>query len=434
MSWQLTRSAPHSIVRGILEGPILKGQFDLGNTGEGDGWEMTVTIPQVLQEGIYTIQQKSSGRLVDAWESDGKDFSVVTREDQSNDTQRWILTPVAGIYTIQQKSNGRFMDAWQSEGKDFSVVTREDQSNDTQRWVVNYLDGNTYTIQQVSSGRFVDAWQSEEKDFSVVTRDDQDNDTQRWILLPLGSNSYAILQKSSTRSVDAWESDGKDFSVVTRTAQINDTQRWILTPVAGIYTIQQKSNGRFMDAWQSEGKDFSVVTRDDQDNDTQRWVVKFSPAVPDPEVVDPAETEPLPKKLVFTNIEGGCGAKHWPGTDAAIPTWGVRIPKEMLDPSVKALYVHNDSARNIRVDHGLGWPFWKSATIAAGEKTDAFKDQPVTSEVYEDWIISLADLGPGEACVPMYSYGSGDDEGRPEWLKDAGLELPFISFSITTSD
>jgi Astacin (Peptidase family M12A)/Ricin-type beta-trefoil lectin domain-like len=231
------------------------------------------SIPLTLQPGVYTIQQKSNGRFVDAHETEGKDFALVTRTAQNNDTQRWILRPLGGVYTIQQKSNGRFVDAHEIEGKDFALVTRTAQNNDTQRWVLTHV-GGPYTIQQWSNGRFVDAYQSSGDDFAIVTRTAQNDDTQSWRVTPSGSNTYTIQQKSTGRFVDAHEIEGKDFALVTRNAQNNDTQRWILTPVGVVCTIQQQSNGRFVDAHEIEGKDFALVTRTAQNNDTQRWLIK----------------------------------------------------------------------------------------------------------------------------------------------------------------
>ena len=49
------------------------------------------SIPVILQPGVYTIQQKSNGRFVDAHEIEGKDFALVTRTAQNNDTQRWLI-------------------------------------------------------------------------------------------------------------------------------------------------------------------------------------------------------------------------------------------------------------------------------------------------------------------------------------------------------
>ena len=141
---------------------------------------------QFTLNGIYTIQQKSNGRFLDAHEISSKDFTVVTRNQQRNDTQRWIIKPLGNnIFTIQQKSNDRFLDAHEISSKDFTVVTRNQQRNDTQRWIIKPLDNNIFTIQQKSNGRFLDAHEISSKDFTVVTRNQQRNDTQRWIVKPL---------------------------------------------------------------------------------------------------------------------------------------------------------------------------------------------------------------------------------------------------------
>jgi hypothetical protein len=44
-----------------------------------------------LGDDTYTIKQKSSGRFVDAHEIVERDFAVVTRSAQNNDTQRWVI-------------------------------------------------------------------------------------------------------------------------------------------------------------------------------------------------------------------------------------------------------------------------------------------------------------------------------------------------------
>jgi hypothetical protein len=136
-----------------------------------------------LPRGVYTIQQRSNGRYVDAHVTLDRDFLVVTREAQNNDTQRWLLTPVGGnAYTIQQKSNGRYVDAHVTPDRDFELVTRESQKNDTQRWIMTPLGGDVYTIQQKSNRRYVDAHVTPDRDFALVTRESQKNDTQRWVI------------------------------------------------------------------------------------------------------------------------------------------------------------------------------------------------------------------------------------------------------------
>ena len=46
-----------------------------------------------LQQGVYTVQQKINGRFVDAHEVPDRDFAVVTRDPQNNDSQRWAIKP-----------------------------------------------------------------------------------------------------------------------------------------------------------------------------------------------------------------------------------------------------------------------------------------------------------------------------------------------------
>ena len=46
-----------------------------------------------LAAGVYTIQQKSTNRYVDAHEKSSKDYSLVTRSAQNNSSQQWILKP-----------------------------------------------------------------------------------------------------------------------------------------------------------------------------------------------------------------------------------------------------------------------------------------------------------------------------------------------------
>jgi|CXWK01.1.fsa_nt_gi hypothetical protein len=143
----------------------------------------SVTITEQVVSGLYTIQQKSSGRFMDAHEIEGKDFSLVTRPAQTDDTQRWTITDMGDrTCTIQQKSNGRFVDAHEIAEKDFAMVTRPAQNNDTQRWVLTALGDETYTIRQKSNGRFADAYETAGKDYVVVTRPDQNDDTQRWVI------------------------------------------------------------------------------------------------------------------------------------------------------------------------------------------------------------------------------------------------------------
>lgn len=266
----------HSNVAGSVMFPSVSSNTTKRALTADDLGGITELYPRsVLVAGTYTMRQKSSQRFLDAHEVAARDFRLVTRPPQDNDTQRWLLQPIGTVYVIRQKSSGRFLDAHEASARDFRLVTRTAQRNATQRWVLMPSTAGSVTIRQLSNGRFVDAHESASKDFGLVTRKLQENDTQRWIMTQTSANTFTLRQKSNGRFVDAHESDNQDFAVVTRDEQGNDTQRWIVLPVDdGSFTVQQLSNRRFLDAHESDNEDFSVVTRTLQNNDTQRWLIE----------------------------------------------------------------------------------------------------------------------------------------------------------------
>lgn len=132
-----------------------------------------------LSKGV-PIQQKSSGRYLDAHQGADQDYQIVTRPQQENDTQKWILKPFGkDTYTIQQKSSSRYMDAHRGADQGYRIVTRPQQENDSQKWILTPLGNDTYTIQQKSSGRYMDAQQGADQ---IVTRPKHNNDSQ-WLLI-----------------------------------------------------------------------------------------------------------------------------------------------------------------------------------------------------------------------------------------------------------
>lgn len=136
------------------------------------------------------------------------------------------------IYTIQQRSNGRFLDAWDDGSNDWNVVTRPAQNNASQQWLVTFDDSGAAmaTIQQMSTMRYLDAHEIAEKDFHLVTRPLQGFDkTQTWQVASIGGGFYNVIQQSSLRLMDAHEIADRDFGVVTRPGgQTDHTQDWQL--------------------------------------------------------------------------------------------------------------------------------------------------------------------------------------------------------------
>ncbi|MGB7447715.1 MAG: hypothetical protein WA892_01170 [Ornithinimicrobium sp.] len=70
-------------------------------------------------------------RFVDAHEASA-DFGLMTRSDQDNNSQRWIMAHVGTVYTLRQESTGRYLDA-HTNRSDFSAVTRPGRDRDGQR-------------------------------------------------------------------------------------------------------------------------------------------------------------------------------------------------------------------------------------------------------------------------------------------------------------
>jgi hypothetical protein len=132
--------------------------------------------------------------------------------------------------TLVQAVGPRFLDAHEIPQRDFNVVTRPFQNNNTQRWKLTRWKGNMHRIQQVSSGRYLDAHEIPSLDFRVVTRPLQDNFTQVWVLYDWGGNFFEIQQASSERYLEAYLDQAKDFQAVTRPRRFGDNvQLWRIT-------------------------------------------------------------------------------------------------------------------------------------------------------------------------------------------------------------
>ena len=140
-------------------------------------------IPATILQPPRTVKliQADTARYLDAHEIEEKDYQVVTRPLQTDDTQKWVLTDIGhGVYTIMQVSSGRFLNAYPLESADFRVVTRSAQTDTSQNWLLNDVGGGLFTIRQVSTGQFLDAYELSSQDFTAVTRPWKNADEQRW--------------------------------------------------------------------------------------------------------------------------------------------------------------------------------------------------------------------------------------------------------------
>jgi hypothetical protein len=151
----------------------------------------------------------------------------VTGKDKAMSTDSNLDQKGSRVVTLVQAVGPRFLDAHEIAERDFNVVTRPFQNNNTQRWVLTQVQGNQYRIQQVSSGRFLDAHEIPSLDHRVVTRPRQDNNTQLWRLFDFGGAFFTVQQASSGRFLEAYLSQTQDFQAVTRPQRPGDNvQLW----------------------------------------------------------------------------------------------------------------------------------------------------------------------------------------------------------------
>ena len=69
------------------------GAFDPAEPSDSPFEGSASSASPVLAEGVYAVRQWSSTRYVDAHEHEGRDFAVVTRPAQNNNTQLWLIQP-----------------------------------------------------------------------------------------------------------------------------------------------------------------------------------------------------------------------------------------------------------------------------------------------------------------------------------------------------
>lgn len=137
-----------------------------------------------------------------------------------------------GIYTVQQASNNRYLDAHESSAYDWRAVTREAQNNPSQQWAIRQDSSGYYTLVQQQTQRYLDAHENGKYDSGAVTRDAQNNASQQWSLIPVGNRRYRIKRRLDALYLGAYV-NGNDYHAVLRTNQPGDpSQEWILTMIA----------------------------------------------------------------------------------------------------------------------------------------------------------------------------------------------------------
>lgn len=91
-----------------------------------------------LRYRFRSLSPAHSSQYLDAYSS-GNDNNVVTRSQQTDGSQEWIVYPdISGARRIQQLTTERYLDAYTTQvpGPEQRAVTRSAQQDDTQRWYI----------------------------------------------------------------------------------------------------------------------------------------------------------------------------------------------------------------------------------------------------------------------------------------------------------
>jgi len=260
-------------------------------------------------EGVYRLQQKSSGQFLDAFEGvkyEGRSpYAAVTRtlqnapvRDLLDKTQTWMLTRASSLpasYTLMHYTSGRFLTAteqgsneWQSNWTCTTAFASTSEYDQSQIWHIQIVNGTAsrpdVRIVQASSQRALSASLVFMEDYQAKTEPVLAGDEhQMWTLvrmsdrpIPLHDGVYTIYQKSTDRQLDAYTEKSKDTLCVTRNTDFSTDQHYIVRRVRGeVYTLTQKSSGLTVGAHPAppdHSLNYTVVTRDFQGDDSQEWL------------------------------------------------------------------------------------------------------------------------------------------------------------------
>lgn len=267
--------------------------------------------PAVTSQLEVRLMQASSMRFLDAYLKKGFDFQAMTEQEKFivgpngtyiDDAQYWVLERVQkrqkalepGKYVVQQKATGRQLDARsQDKPGPTTVTTREIEFSETQHFIFRRLLGMVYSITQESSGRLLGAKpnQSPDQNGTVMTRGLTKDSAQRWMLVRQGYDEFVLIHIASGRVLDAYVNpdaamaskhgaDYRAYSARQTLAGVDgnvSSQVWRIRHIAvapamdGIYRLS--SLGRSLEQGTSEMPGaFAAATSDDTPG--QLWELK----------------------------------------------------------------------------------------------------------------------------------------------------------------
>jgi len=233
---------PDFVYDPVANGPIY--QDYLPTTSPDEGTTTAATVAAVVETTAAAVETTTA-----AIETTAAEVVETTAAAVETTTPVALTTlPASGFFRLQQKSTMRFLDAYETLGDGYTAMTREAEDNPSQWWFLQSssdVTNQVYTIQHVgnndatANGRFVDA-DEVRRGYGIRTRLEERNDSQRWHFISIAANTYTITQvgfndgDASGRFFDASSVD--DYRCMTELqseAEQPESQQWVLTMLTG---------------------------------------------------------------------------------------------------------------------------------------------------------------------------------------------------------
>ena len=110
---------------------------------------LCAAMANAIDNGVYTITSKHSGKLVEVGAADVNDgANVIQWSANGHNTQRWLIAEQSdGYYSVINLNSGKALEVfdWQTSNG-ANIVQFEDRGLASQRWQINELSDGTVSF------------------------------------------------------------------------------------------------------------------------------------------------------------------------------------------------------------------------------------------------------------------------------------------------
>jgi hypothetical protein len=246
-------------------------------------WNATRPLP----DGVYTIRNQGSGKVVDVSGASVDDGAAIIQwpgRDGAN--QRWTFSWQGNGYKIAAFHSGKVLDVSGASTNDGGAVIQWPfHSGDNQLWQVSvYWDGSCRLINR-HSGKDLTIGGNATQDGAPLVQNTFDNtDHQKWVIVPvttrvLPDGVYTIKNQGSGSVVDVSGASTADGAAIIQwPGKGSPNQRWTFSWQGnGVYTITAFHSGKVLDVSGASMNDGGAVIQwPFHSGDNQLWQVSLN--------------------------------------------------------------------------------------------------------------------------------------------------------------